>query len=54
MILACVDGGIFCIPLMILTAVGLGWCAECIRKWCGRDEDCDCECHEGETDDQKN
>lgn len=44
-VIACVDGGLFCIPLAILTAAGLGWCARCIRKMCSKDS-CTCECHE--------
>ena len=55
MILACIDGGLICIPLMILTAVGLGWCAKCIRKHILRKKDgecgaCVCPCHEDEED----
>lgn len=44
-ILACVDGGLFCIPLAIATACGLGWCVRCFRKHVLK-KDCDCECHD--------
>lgn len=52
--LACIDGGLICIPAAIawfLGVVGLGLvvkCVRCVKKWCGRG-DCGCECHEDET-----
>ncbi len=59
MIIACIDGGIFCVPLMILICLGLGGCAKYIRtrmlnKKYGECGTCECPCHkEPEVDGQE-
>lgn len=53
--IGCVDGGIICVPLIILTSLGLGWCVKCIRvcvlrKKYGECGTCKCPCHKEKND----
>lgn len=45
-ILACVDGGLICIPLAIAAACGLGWCVRCFFKHVLKKDYCSCKCHD--------
>lgn len=55
-ILACIDGGLLCVPLAIATACGFGWCVRCFCKHILKKDFCNCKCHDehepGEYEDE--